>query len=191
MKAKRSNSAGVIAMLLIGAAGVYAVGFYIKKTPEAQNVPPPLHRTQSDKGNVGQPADQKSSVKIITPESHSGDLKLNQTDESVPTGTDPILFAVNRFFENSHITTPDAKVLNVDVKEGVALINCTEAMDKGHGSSDEQALIQGLSKTLSQFANVKKFQVLVSGKPVSWGNIDMSEPLDVTPPDDSSTKTGA
>src|SRR5579862_2454617 len=168
MKGKRSNYAGVIALLLAGAVGVYAIGVYIKKTPDAENVPPAIHRmnTTANPGDKATPSTegQQSSVTIVTPHSAKGELSLPTKDVEVPQGQDPILFAVNGFFAGSHITPPEAKALGVEVKDGVALIDCTEAMEKSYGSSDEQAIIQGLRKTLAQFPSVQKVQLFVSGR---------------------------
>ncbi|HVT13801.1 MAG TPA: GerMN domain-containing protein [Fimbriimonadaceae bacterium] len=195
MKAKRSNFAGVIALLLVGAAGVYAIGLYIGRTSEAQNVPSAIHRTSRTDENA--PASQSnktdnSSVKVLTPKSQNGNLTMEQTTENVPDGADPIVFAINRYLENSHITPPEAKILKVEVKDGDALIDCTEAMDKTYGSSDEEALIQGLTKTLAQFPEIKNAKFYVSGKQIeSWGNVDLTPGLDIKEPDDSSKPSGA
>jgi len=202
MKAKRSNYAGLIALLLIGAAGVFGVAVYIKKTPEAQNVPSTLQRDSGNRATSRAsegPASQSGSAQVLTPKSKGGDLSFDQSTESVPKGTDPIVYAVNRYLQNSHVTKPEAKVLGVRIDpDGVAEFDCTEAMETSVGSSDEQTLIQGISKTLSQFPNIKKAKFLVSGEVIdTWGNVDISNGIDVTntpdatPPDGSSTQTGA
>lgn len=195
MKAKRSNLAGVLAMLLVGAAGVYAIGLYIGRTSEAQNVPQALHRTsRTDAG--ASPSDQAtktdSQVKVLTPKSQGGNLSMEQATESVPSGTDPVVFAVNRYLENAHILPSAAKILKVEVKDGVAMFDCTEAMDKTVGSSDEEALIKGLTKTLGQFPDISTAKFYVSGQQIqTWGNVDLTPGLDVKSPDDTSKTTGA
>lgn len=201
MKAKRSNLGGVIALLLIGAAGVYGVGVYVKKTPEAEHVAPAIHRTSED-GNV-KPADRastdnQSSVKILTPKSKGADLSMDEATESVPDGTDAKVFAINRFLENTHITPSNARALSIDIKGDVAYVSFNEAMQKSYGSSDERTILQGLCKTLAQFPEVKKVQFEIDGKPMdSIGNVDLSQPLDVrnteelSPADEKSTPPGA
>jgi hypothetical protein len=196
MKAKRSNYAGIIALLLVGAAGVYAFGLYVGKTPDAQKVPVTLRRTEE--GKPPPPAaeatrEDQASATVLTPKSEGGNLTFESKTESVPTGTDPIVFAVNRYLENSHLVLAGAKALHAEVKEGTANIDFTEAMEKKSlGSSDEAALLQGISKTLSQFPEVKKVQFFISGKPMSsLGNVDLSQPLDIKDLDAGSTTPGA
>ena|SRR5579862_1222842 len=199
MKAKRSNYTGLIALLLVGAAGVFAVGVYIKRTPEAQNVPSQIRRDSRNADNeAGHSTSKQSTATVLTPKSKGGDLSFDKSDEPVPSGTDPIVFAVNRYLQNSHILPSTAKAISEQVDaNGVAQIDCTEAMDKTVGSLDEQALIQGLSKTLTQFPNVKKAKFFVSGQVIyTWGNVDISDGIDVTnsdvtPPVGSSTQNGA
>src|SRR4051794_1306393 len=125
MKAKRTNPAGIIGLLLLGAAGVYAVGVYIKKTPESQNVPPALHRSDKPAAQAEPNQDKpRTSVKIVTPSSSRGNLRLDEANTDVPEGEDPVLFAVNGFFQASHITPANAKALRVEVdSDGVAQID--------------------------------------------------------------------
>jgi hypothetical protein len=197
MKAKKTNYAGVIALLLIGAAGVYGVGFYIGRTPEASKVPDAIRRetpsVQKEPENEPSHGTELSSVKVLTPKSKGGDLTFEETTEAVGEGKDPILFAVNRYLENTGITPKEARALNLDLKDGVANIDVNEKMQGSYGSSDERTLIQGLCKTLAQFPEINKFQFFISGKPMEpWGNVPMDEPLDVRPPDgDQSTSPGA
>lgn len=196
MKAKRSNYAGVIALLVVGAAGVYAVGLYVGRTPEAQTVPTEVRRHED--GKMPPPAThlekkEQSSATVLTPKSHDGNLRFDSATESVPDGSDPVVFAVNRYLENSHLLLPEAKALHCEVKEGTAFIDVTEAMEKKSlGSTDEAALFQGISKTLAQFPDVKKVQFLISGKPMEpIGNIDTSQPLDIKDLDAGPTTPGA
>jgi hypothetical protein len=196
MKAKKTNYAGVIALLLLGAVGVYGIGFYIGRTPEAAKVPPDIRRekplVQQEPSNDIKPASELSSVKVLSPRSKGADLSFEEATEAVTEGKDPIVFSVNRYLENAGITPKEAKALSVEVKEGVAYIDVNEKMQGSYGSSDERTLIQGLCKTLAQFPEIKKFQFLISGKPMQpWGNVDLSEPLDVRPADGQSTSHGA
>jgi hypothetical protein len=195
MKSKRTNYAGVIALLMFGAVGVLAIGFYIKKTPEAQQVPPAIHRQANKPDNVQQPDKAKTSTAVVlNPHSKNGELTFDSAVEPVPEGKDPRVFAINRYLQNCHILPPEAKALSIDVKEdGTAYVSCTEAMDKTYGSSDEAALLQGFDKTLGQFPEIKKVIFEVSGKPIdSFGQVDISQGMDITGPGDApSTQTGA
>lgn len=197
MKAKRTNFAGIFALLLVGAVGVYAVSAYIKSTPEARDVPAGLLRAPS-KQNALQPGtgSNKASTRVFTPKSSNGSLSFETASEAVPEGIDPRVFAVNRYLENTHITPAGARVLKVEVKDGLALFDCTEALDKTYGTADEMTLIQGLIKTLSQYPEVKRAQFFVSGKVIeTWGNVDISQGLDIsgdtTSPGGTATPNGA
>jgi hypothetical protein len=195
MKAKRSNYTGAVFLLLIAAAGVYGLGVYIKKTPDAEKVPQAIRRV--DPENHGTPAGQATqpkatSAKTFTPKSSQGNLSFDEMTEDVPAGTDPMVFAVNRFMENSHITPANARAISVDIKEGVAYISFTEAMDKTYGSSDEEALIKGLQKTVGQFPKVTKVVCEVSGKPIdTFGNVDIHDGIEIKPPAEQPKQPGA
>lgn len=194
MKAKKTNYAGVVALLLIGAAGVYGLGLYIRQTPEAAHVPASLRRPEPNHDRQSRESDRATRAKatVLTPKSSGGDLSFESATEDVPQGTSPIVFAVNRYLENSHITPPQARALTVDVKDGVAYISFTPAMDQTYGSSDEQALLQGISKTLEQFPDLHKFLMEVNGQAIqTLGNVDTSQPLEIKPVADDSTKHGA
>lgn len=182
---KSRNPAAVIALLLVGVAGVYGLGMYLGRTPEAGQVANDMRRAEAQEHHEAPPAQKpqadKKKATILTPKAKGEDLSFEASKEEVPAGTDPMVFAVNRFFQTSHILPSSAKVLSVEVKDGTAFFDCTEAADKTFGALDERTLIQGVAKTLQQFHELKKFQFLVSGKPIeTWGGVDMaSEPLSI------------
>jgi hypothetical protein len=179
---KRNNPVGVLALLLVGAAGVYGVGMYIKSTPDAQKVPDAIRRSAPNAHiEIQIPAQHLGDTAVVlTPESHNGEVTFKETSEAVPKGADPIVFAVNRYLENSHIAPSGAKALSEQIKDGTVMIDCSEAMEHTYGSSDEQALLQGLSKTLSQFHGIKKMQFLISGTPIeTFGNVLIKDGADL------------
>ncbi len=198
MKAKRSNPLGLIVLLLAGAVGVFAVGAYIKHTPEAQDVPAPLLRRSSPPETTDRPTHQQptvpSSATVLIPSSSGGNLTFDEKTEKVPDGSDPIVFAINRYLENTHFVPDNARAVGCNVKDGIAFISFTEGMQqKTYGSSDEATLLQGICKTLSHFPSIDKVQFEIEGKPMDpIGNVDISVPLDVkTPPDAAPTQPGA
>lgn len=191
MKAKRSNTTGIIVLLLIGAAGVYGLGSYLVRTPEAGEVASNVRRADALENHDSKPDKTQShekSAQIMTPVLDGEKLSFTAKTETVPDGTNPMVFAVNRFFETSHIMPSGARVLSVDIKDDTAFFDCTEQAEKTFGAMDERTLLQGISKTLQQFPNLKKFQFLVSGTPIdTWGGVDMSQPL----PIDSESEGGS
>ena len=69
MKGKRSNTAGVIALLVIGAAGVYGLGAYLGKTPEAGQVASNIRRAEAleDHSKPEPPKAEETTAKVLTP----------------------------------------------------------------------------------------------------------------------------
>jgi hypothetical protein len=182
MKGKRSNTAGVIALLVIGAAGVYGLGAYLGKTPEAGQVASNIRRAEAleDHSKPEPPKAEETTAKVLTPVVDGENLTFKVDSETVPTGKNPMVFAVNRYFETSHIMPSGAKVLSVEVKDETAYFDCTEQAEKTFGAMDERTLLQGIAKTLQQFPTIKKFQFLISGTPIeTWGGVDMTQPLTI------------
>lgn len=180
---RKTNFTGVVLLLLIGAAGVFGISWYLKDTPEARSVGPAARR-QEPQTRVTERAPehstQKETVSIFTARPTSGDWTFDQKPEEVPAGTSPIVFAVNRYLEQLPFVPRRARAVAVEVKDRVAYIDCTEAMQKTYGSSEEGILLQGLGRTLGQFANVDKMEFLISGTPIdTFGNVDASQGLDV------------
>lgn len=71
-------------------------------------------------------------------------------------------------------------VLSVDVKDGIATLSFNPAFESGYGTDDERTMIEGLQRTMGQFTDVQKIEIVVDGKNIeSLGNIEISEPLDV------------
>lgn len=184
---RKTNLTGVVLLLVVGAAGVFGVSWYLKDTPEARTVPVGARR-QEPQTRVSERAPdhstQTQSVSIFTPRATSGDWSFDQRTEEVPVGTAPIVFAVNRYLEQLPFVPSRARAVAVEVKDRVAYIDCTEAMEKTYGSSDEGILLQGLGRTVGQFPDVDRMEFLVSGTPIdSFGNVDASQGLDVIRPE--------
>ncbi len=74
------------------------------------------------------------------------------------------------------------KLLGVDVTDGLAKVDFSREFKANFagGSEAEGLIIQVIVRTMAQFDEVKKVQILVDGKPIdSLGHADLSEPLDV------------
>ncbi len=184
---RKTNYGAVIALMLAGAGGVAAVGMYVKNTPDAAQIPPALRRSSLGHEAQKVPVRAKDSAEILIPRSSGGNLSFEKSTEKVPTGADPMVFAINRYLENTHFAKGHA--LSCTVVDGLAHIEFDPAFQSSYGSSDEETLLQGLSKTLGQFPEVKKMQFFINGSPVeSIGNVDLSQPLDVTIPAPDATQ---
>lgn len=200
MTKTKTNYLGAFALLFVGAAGVYGVGTYINKTPNAAKVPDAVRRHEDSPAVKHRPAPDvetsvvkqtEESATILTPESKDGNLTFTSKKESVPAGVKPIIFAVNRYLENTGFVSKRAKAIGVDLKDGVAHIDVTEAFETTYGTMDEQTVLEGLQRTLGQFKEVDKAMFFVSGKQVtSLGNADLTAPIEVIRPGSESTQSG-
>ncbi len=188
MKKAKTNYFGAFALLAIGAAGAVGITSYIQKTPDAQKVPEGIRREEANRRRHApdveasvQPDQQADhTIIVLTPESKNGDLTFTSKTESVPDKVEPIVFAVNRYLENTGFVDPKAKALAVQLKDGMAHIDVTEAFETSYGSLDERTVLQGLQRTMGQFAEVKTFAFYVSGKQVTTlGNADLTDPIRV------------
>lgn len=202
MKKAKTNYVGALALLLIGAGGVFAIGSYIKSNPDAQHVPANVRRPEPSKQHENRPAPdvevttnhetERERVLVLTPESKDGNLTFTSKMETVPSSQKPIVFAVNRYLENTGFVDKKAKALSVDIHDRVAHIDVTEAFETSYGSSDEQTVLQGLQKTMGQFTDIDKFAFYVSGKQVtSLGNADLTDPIEVIKAGEDSKQNGA
>lgn len=188
-------------LMLMGAGGVFAVGYYVAGNKQAREVPveirredKPLARTSRPEPEVSTQVERESLTRVIvfTPSVKGEDLSFSTHKEKVPAGTQPMVFAINRFLENTGIMPAGARAVAVEVKDGVALVDVSEPFAQTFGSFDERTLLNGLGKTLAQFDGVKKMQFFISGKPVeTLGNVDLTSPIDVTPEPEASTQNGA
>lgn len=180
-KKKQKTSKGpMIGLLAIGAIGLAVLAAYVK-FGGADKVPTEVKRVPA----IQQPASNKNKpdqVTLITPTREGTDLNLGKHQSDVPTGENPMLFALNHFLRESKIVPDDARAVGMQVKDHVALVDVSPSFNQSYGSMDEETLLKGICATLAQFPEVEKVQFFVEGKVVgSLGNVDLSEPISVRP----------
>ena len=84
------------------------------------------------------------------PEATKANFTFSSTSEVVPDDEDPIVFAVNEYLRNAKVTEPDAKLMGVDLNEGL------------------------------KDASGRPVPVLAEGTPIeTFGSVDLSQPLSV------------
>lgn len=70
------------------------------------------------------------------------------------------------------------KVLGLKVEKGIAYADFSkELLKKGQGSYEQMMIAYAIVNTLTEYPEVKKVQILVEGKKVVSGHMDLEEPL--------------
>jgi hypothetical protein len=179
-QAKKPGSGPMIGLMAVGICGLAALAAYVKfggadKVPDEIRKVPNLQQSAGNKDSAND-----SKVQLVTPSRDGEDLKLGKHESDVPAGEDPRLFALNHFLRESKIVPDDAKVVGIEVKDGLALVDVSPSFNQTYGTFDEEALLKGIRATLAQFKDIDKVQFFVEGKVVSTlGNVDLSEPIPV------------
>ena len=80
-------------------------------------------------------------------------------------------------------TIPEGvKVLNLNIKDDILIINFNKALKENHwgGSTGELMTVYSIVSTLTEFKNIEKVKFLIDGKEIESlaGHLDLSEPLD-------------
>ncbi len=187
----------IITLLSVTVVGSLAA--YVKMAP-ANTVPANEHRVDPNyvrkspnvtinSHKVGELGGQ---VMLLTPHYKGEELSFTSSPLSVPPDQDPKVFAINEFLRTTKLSSSDARVLSVDVKDGIATLSFNPAFESGYGTDDERTMIEGLQRTMGQFTDVQKIEIVVDGKNIeSLGNIEISEPLDVLREDSSSASSSS
>ncbi len=187
---KGPSRKALFVVTLVAVTMVGSLAAYVKLTP-ADKVPAAEHRDTIAQRNepkidikshrVGSEA---SEVLVFAPKANGDSVSFESSKVAVPVGEDPHVFAVNEFLRISQIVEPSAKLLSVSVEDGIAKLSFNAAFEGGYGSGDEQVLIEGLTRSLGQFNDVTKFEILVDGKPLdSLGSVELAGGLDVRRPE--------
>lgn len=175
------NSKPLVLFAILGIGIVGALGAYVKFS--GTGIPQSEHRQEEQPGKktfdppkVDVKSHQDQEVKGFTPHfSDSGDLTFSSKPLEVPPGEDPRVYAVNTYLKETKIAPAEAKLLSIDVHDGVATLSFNKAFFDGYGTDDERALVQGLQKTLGQFKEIQSLDIRNEGEKVeSLGNIELS-----------------
>ncbi|MCC7434199.1 MAG: GerMN domain-containing protein [Methanoregulaceae archaeon] len=179
----------LLIVALCGAAIVGSLAAYVKLTP-ADRVPEDQRRVEAPaKPRIEPQIDvsvekaPEGRVYVFEPFFDGNDLKFNTRMVDVPKGTSPETYALGAFLEASRIPAPEARVLGVDVRNGLAAVSFNSAFAGGYGSSDEQVLIEGIRRSLGQFPAINELELYIDGtKMETLGSVELSEPLPVIRP---------
>lgn len=179
-------------MLMITAflgAGVLAA--YVRFTPGAAHVQRPESISQPEVTIESRPANphrtsQTTTVpdNLMIPAVQNNEVVLARPIGSIPDGVKPEVYVVNETL--SSLLIDKAKVLDISVTKGLALIHCTPEIQKGYGTFEEGNLIKSIQLALGQFKQIDAYQIVVEGHIVeTLGNIDLTTPVKVIRPGQS------
>lgn len=179
----------LLIVALCGAAIVGSLAAYVKLTP-ADRVPEDQRRVESPakprvepKVDVSVQKAPEGRVYVFEPYFEGNDLKFNTRMADIPRETPPEVFVLTAFLEASRIPDPSARVLGVDVRDGLAAVSFNSAFAGGYGSTDEQVLIEGIRRSLGQFPAINEVELYIDGtKMETLGSVELAEPLPVIRP---------
>jgi|GEM_PF-1383232 len=182
------SQAGIWALLFLGVVVVAALLVYVRTT--GTRVPADQLRTDrnvtapSRNPGADTPTPERNEVEVLAPRYENGELKYHPTEVKVPRGTDPYLFAINSYLEQTRAIVPkNARAVRAQREGKTLVIDFNEAFRTTYGTDDERTLLDGLVNTAGQFEEVDQIVLMCAGEPLdSLGNVDLSEPLPVSHP---------
>jgi hypothetical protein len=191
----RSNSGkttkSLLILLLLGAVVLAATGAYVQLLPRAHPSQASFAlgaRTTDDSTPISQdrpdkapPVREQSKQTLLLPLVHGDDVVLTSGSDQPGPAEEPAVFLANQSLKAVHADS--AKALSVQVKDRVALIDFSQEIEDGFGSSQEASFIKALQVSLGQLPDVDRFQITVGGQPIeSLGHFEVTDPIDVIRP---------
>ena len=152
-------------LVVLGAAVVALLAMYVKFGP-ADRIPENERRVVEN--GISKP-DGSSTPAVRTFYVVDPSTPDQRQSVSVQEGADPVKAVVERYAE---IVYPDGKVkvLSAYVKDKMVALNFTKGFATEAGSFEEGQIIDGLMKTLGQFENIDKAQIMVDGETLETGH---------------------
>ncbi len=169
-------------------AACVAVGIYLVTSRKPESTAQSTVAVTQPKTVVKVKTNHPLTVKVYRIAIDNDQPVLRETESTVAPGKNPIEIALDRLIEQGDkhgMANPiprGTRLLGWKVKGGLAQVNFThEFRDNFTGGSDGEGLTIGaILRTLSQFPEIKRVQLLVEGQSIdTLGNIDLSKPLDV------------
>jgi hypothetical protein len=184
---KRSFPWSVVAAAAIAGASFVGIASYVdgvRKQPiqESVEVSPStsIQTSNDDDQSISKRRNEDSSqgsVRIVGRDRNE-DPELSGDRKSVPKGGSAKVTAINESLKG--IGYKEIRATGVSVDKGNAVIDMNPAVQGGFGSSQEADFIEILKKSLSQFPDVKTFQIRVDGQVLdTLGHSEMIEPIPV------------
>lgn len=190
---KNPGGRAAVILVLLGGLGVGSLAYYVKTTPEAARVPKEIRiekpRKTEPKVEAEKPRHrEKPATKTVHAETvrlpafgdDIEDMDLEKRETRVPGGQDAMRFLAQKIVDGAHFD--GARILNVDVRDHVAVLQYNGAVSKGMGSMEEGAFLRALQVGFGQFTDVDKISIESDGEPLQSGHTDLSKPLPVIRP---------
>lgn len=168
-------------VMSISVAGVAAVATYVAKNPKAIMPPQTGLQIQATPPNPNTNLERNpESVMVYTGSIGTNGASFTAEKTPLPSGANPMTFALNQYLHGSGVGDPSARILDVTVSGDNAAIATNEAFDKGYGSFEEHLILVGFAKTLSQFDGLTTFTLEANGKPITTlGSADLTSPTNI------------
>lgn len=158
-----------------GALGIAALGFYVK-TSGADKVP--LDPSSAAHLPAAQPQSQK--IHVVQPHAEGMKVTYSSSEKEAPSGEDPRVYAVNEYLHQIPAVNKSAKVLAINVKDGVANLSMSKDFGLSYSTEDEKLILDGLATTLGNVDGIDKFTLSMDGQLIdSLGHADLSDPTPV------------
>ena len=185
---KRSGSKGILVLMITAFLGAGVLAAYVRFNPSAAHVAQADRFDQPEVIIQSRKVDHSASIplssapnNILVPALQNNEVVLARPLGPVPDGIKPEVYVVNETL--SSLLIDKAKVLDISVTKGLALIHCTSEIQKGYGTMEEGNLIKSLQMALGQFKQINSYQLVIEGHTVeSLGNIDLTTPVKVIRP---------
>ncbi|MFN7172415.1 MAG: GerMN domain-containing protein [Fimbriimonadaceae bacterium] len=148
--------------------------------PEARVSTTQVEAERTTPETVPQPVRQKITVLLTLDEIEPNRFRLSE--EVVPEGEDPRIFAVNRFLSSTEMLPISARALSIELDEigNAELTFSPEFGRMSFGSMQEALIVNGILGNLGQFEEVKTVLFYSDGLLVaSFGHLDLSQPMQV------------
>lgn len=156
---------------------------------EQQTPPNPAAAEQAGKAAEGQTApnaEVSKTMPLVTYAADKEGLHLVPEKHVVPFNDQPARTALHLLAAGTKNTAlvslmpTGAEVLGIEVKDHIAYVNFNDKLQNVRGSTTEFLLVGAIVNTLTEFPEIHKVQIMVSGKKIATlsGHLDISEPLE-------------
>jgi spore germination protein GerM len=179
----KANLLTVSVIAVLAVAGIALLTTLVIDTPRGE-VDTDLERQlveEAEQRDEGSDTEPVAEVTVFQPEMIDASVQaIPEEERAVPPDAEPMSYALNAYLEKLDFVPEEMRVRDVQVADGLAIVDFTGKPDFGLASAQDQALFEGMTKTLSQFEGVEEVQFLVNGEEVlAFGNLSLTDPLPV------------
>jgi len=177
---------GMRVVVVILLAACFGLGAYLVTRPKhPAEAPPPAHTAPP---SAQKPAPAPAKLKVYRVALKNNQPVLCPTEVEAEPGKNPAETALTRLIEQGEgadLANPipeGTRLLGLKVENGLATVDLSREFKANFagGSEQEGLTIGAILRTLGQFPEIKRVQILVEGKTIdSLGHLDLSGPLGV------------